>query len=365
MLDRLLAWRDRLVGDPGFQSVVGRVPLLRGIGRREAGALFDLCAGAVYAQVLVACLKLDLFELLAAGPLTVEAIAADRDLPAAGATALLDAAAALRLLERRRCGRFGLGMLGAALRANPGIAAMVAHHDILFDDLRDPVALLRAQPGHSRLAAYWAYAANAQASDLGSAAIREYSALMTASQPMVAEQVVGAYDLRQHRCLLDVGGGEGRFLIAAAAAAPNLELRLFDLPAVAEQARQQLATAGLTARSRCFDGDFSEGELPQGADLISFVRVLHDHDDATVRRMLAAARAALPANGRVLIAEPMADTPRVTAYFSMYLLAMGSGRPRRAALLKRWLQDAGFTRPRTLPTALPLVARVIVADCKS
>ena len=36
------------------------------------------------------------------------------------------------------------------------------------------------------------------------------------SQPLVADEVLDAYDLHGHRCLLDVGGGQGRFLLAAA-----------------------------------------------------------------------------------------------------------------------------------------------------
>ena len=40
---------------------------------------------------------------------------------------------------------------------------------------------------------------------------------MAASQPLVAQEVLDAYPLARHRCLLDVGGGDGAFLAAAAA----------------------------------------------------------------------------------------------------------------------------------------------------
>ena len=43
---------------------------------------------------------------------------------------------------------------------NPGLAAMVEHHAILYADLRDPVALLRGEGrGGTGLARYWPYAA--------------------------------------------------------------------------------------------------------------------------------------------------------------------------------------------------------------
>ena len=54
---------------------------------------------------------------------------------------------------------------------------------------------------------------------------------MSRTQPLVAEDILDAYPFARHRCLLDVGGGEGAFLAAAAKRAPHLALRLFDLPA--------------------------------------------------------------------------------------------------------------------------------------
>jgi demethylspheroidene O-methyltransferase len=42
--------------------------LTRPLVRRRAGELFDLVAGFVYSQVLLACVRLDLFNHLADGP---------------------------------------------------------------------------------------------------------------------------------------------------------------------------------------------------------------------------------------------------------------------------------------------------------
>jgi demethylspheroidene O-methyltransferase len=49
-----------------------------------------------------------------------------------------------------------------------------------------------------------------------------YSALMSASQPLVAEQVLDAYACSGHRCLLDVGGRRGRLRRGRRARAPHL-----------------------------------------------------------------------------------------------------------------------------------------------
>jgi demethylspheroidene O-methyltransferase len=363
---RWLGWRDRLLMSRRFQRWAAGFPLTRPIAERRARALFDLCAGFVYSQVLLACVRLRLCELLAEeGPQTAAALAVRLDLPADGAARLLGAAVALRLLERRAGGRYGLGVLGAALVGNPAIAAMVEHHPLLYADLADPVALLRGERGEGELARYWPYAGAARPAALAAAAVAGYSALMAASQPLVADDILDAYRLDRHRCLLDLGGGEGGFLIAAAARAPRLRLLLFDLPAVAARAEARFAAAGLADRARAVGGDFLGQPLPQGADVISLVRVIHDHDDAAAAAILRAARAALPPDGVLLLAELLAGTPGAepvgAAYFAFYLRAMGRGRARTAAELASLLRATGFTRVKLLRTRHPLLMSVLLA----
>ncbi|MBU8540550.1 methyltransferase [Falsiroseomonas tokyonensis] len=366
LMDRFRAWREGVTANPGFRAWAARFPLTRPMARRRARQLFDLCAGFVYSQVLAACVKLRLFEILHEAPASEAALALRLAVPPEAMARLLAAAAALDLTRRRADGLWVLGPLGAAMIGNPGIAAMVEHHALLYADLADPVALLRRERGGNALSAYWAYAGAAQPEALGAERVADYSALMAASQPMVAAEVLASYDFRRHRVLLDVGGGEGAFLSEVAAAAPDLRLMLFDLPQVAARASARFAARGLAGRAQVFGGDFSADPLPKGADLISFVRVLHDHDDAVVMGLLRAARAALPPGGRLLIAEPMAGTsgaePMGEAYFGFYLLAMGRGRPRRPEELHAMLSEAGFAASRALPTPTPLLTRLIVAD---
>ena len=307
-------------------------------------------------------MQLDLFARLAAGPMDVDAVAAATGLDPDAAERLLAAAAALDLTERR--GRaYGLGPLGAAMVDNPAVAAMVRHHEAVYRDLADPVALLRA--GRGRLGEYWGYAGADSPEALRPDQVEAYSTLMSASQPLVAAEILDAYDVRRHRMLMDVGGGEGTFLQAAAARAPALRLVLFDLPAVADRARARFDSAGLGSRAAAQGGDAFRDPLPAGADLISLVRVVHDHGDAAVMTLLRAARAALPPGGTLLLAEPMADAPGARrvgdAYFGMYLLAMGSGRARSAARLRAMVLEAGFRSARPRRTATPLQTGLIVA----
>jgi demethylspheroidene O-methyltransferase len=364
--DKFLGWRDSILSSPGFQRFAGTFALTRPIARRRAGALFDLCAGFVYSQILLACVRLKVFDELAGGPLGAGELSSRLSLPLDATVLLLDAAVSLRLAQRRSAGRYGLGSLGAALLGNPGVISMIDHHAMLYGDLKDPVALLRGEAEAGQLAAYWPYAANSKPTNLSQDAIAPYTALMAASQPIIAQQVLSAYSFRRHRCLLDIGGGDGCFVAEVAAQTPKLRFVLFDLPAVADQASERFHNAGLSSRAVAIGGSFLSDRLPDGADIVSLVRVIHDHDDAEVMTLLRAVRRSLPDHGTLLIAEPIAGVrgaePVGDAYFAFYLRAMGSGRPRTFEQLRGMLSNAGFAGIALRPVAMPMLANVITAQ---
>ena len=360
-LERCFRYRDRLLGDPAFHRRALRFAPARWIARRKARRLFDITAGFVYSQVLAACVALDLFERLAAGPASTAVLAEEYDLPREALERLLDAAAELHLLQRVAPGTWRLGELGAASRGSPGIAAMVQHHHLLYADLADPLALLRDRTA-SRLGDYWHYAARPGQSERETA--RQYSDLMARSQSFVADDVLAQVPLWGRHHLVDVGGGSGVFASEALARFPDLRATVFDLPDVAALARQRFANAGLAGRGDAVAGDMFSDPLPAGADVISLVRILHDHDDDAVVRLLAAVRRAIRSDGLLVVAEPMAGTrsaPGVGAYFSLYLWAMRSGRPRSRARLGELLEAAGFADVRERRSFQPLLVRVLTA----
>lgn len=362
-------WRNRLLMSPRFQRAAAAFPFTRLRARREASELFDIVAGFTYSQITLACVRLGLLERLREQGVDEKSLIASMGMSAAAARTLLRAAAALELLEwdaREGDGSWALGRRGAALLGNPGVLAMIEHHAVLYADLVDPLAMLRAPRGSTALAKYWPYASAVVPGQVAGEGTVDYTRLMSASQGLVAEEILDAYDVSQHRCVLDVGGGDGTFLRALAHRAPAAKLVLFDLPGVVDIARRRFAETAFADRAELIDGDFSRDELPRDADLITFVRVLHDHDDPRVETVLSAAHRALAPGGRLLVAEPLAGTEGAErmgdAYFGIYLWAMGSGRPRSAAELTALLERAGFRRVRALSTRIPLQTSLLVAE---
>jgi demethylspheroidene O-methyltransferase len=165
---------------------------------------------------------------------------------------------------------------------------------------------------------------------------------------------------------MDVGGGEGAFVAAIASRHRGLSLTLVDLPAVAARADSKLANI---ASIRVVGADFRGESLPLGADVVTLVRVLHDHDDDVALALLRKIRDALPEGGTVLIGEPMADAASAetvgAAYFGFYFLAMGQGRARRADEIERLLAQAGFGKFRRHTTSLPLQVGVVSATVQN
>ena len=352
-------------------------PFTRRITRQRTRQLFDLMAGFVHSQVLLACVRLGVFERLRDDPATVAELARHNGVPEPEMQRLLLSAVSLGLLEHRSAGRLGLGPLGVPLTTHPGIAQMVEHNQLLYQDLSDPLAFLRQgqQPSSARhvqpgdMARYWPYAhggLDAVQRPEASEQVARYSGLMAESQGFVVHEILSSYFFGEHRCVLDVGAGQGRFVSALARHAPHLQLQMFDLPPVLAQAGERLAQAGLRERVQLHPGSFIDDPLPTGADLITLVRVAHDHPDAVVRLILQKAFAALPPGGVLLIAEPMAQAAdaqpdhQADAYYHFYLMAMGAGRLRSVQEFTALLREAGFTAIEQVPNAMPIHGQLVL-----
>ena len=346
-----------LVSDPVWQARLARLPLVSRLVRHEGEALFDLVAGFAYSQVLQALIETGVLERLRHGPQEAAALAAGTGVPVERMEILVRAGTALGLLRTARGGRFRLTRRGAAAIGVPGLAEMIRHHALLYRDLADPVALLRGD-AETETARFWQYVAGRD----DPAAAARYSELMAASQAMVAADTLDMVDLSGLGSLLDVGGGTGTFAAAAAARCPALRITVLDLPEVVASRERIRPAAGARI---AFEGGSFLDPLPAGHDAVSLIRVLYDHSDETVRRILAGVHAALPRGGRLIVSEPMTGGERPSragdVYFALYTMAMGTGRARSPDRIVELLRDAGFTGIARHRATRPFVTTAISA----
>ncbi len=87
-----MRWRDRFfdfitarIARPEFRARASANPFLRPVGRANAAALFDLCAGFVYTQTLLTCVRLDVLRMVYERPRTPGEVARLANIPTQGA----------------------------------------------------------------------------------------------------------------------------------------------------------------------------------------------------------------------------------------------------------------------------------------
>lgn len=361
LTDAPLQWLSRLIARSSVQARVARWPLGGRLARRDGDEIFDILQGFVKSQTLLALIELDILERLLDAPATAEQLGLVADIPVNRMARLLAAGAAIGLLKRQRGERYRLARRGAAILGVPGLMQMIRHNAVLYRDMADPVRLLRGGQT-TELSQFWPYVFGA-GGEVDAETAARYSKLMADSQQLVAQDTLRMVDLRGVGTLLDVGGGSGAFLRAALRHCPDAHAILFDLPEVMPSAEKAFDVAGLSDRVTLIPGSFRSEALPLGADVITLVRVLYDHEDDTVKHLISKVYEALPRGGRLIISEPMSGgerpEPAGDVYFNFYTMAMGTGQVRSANEIGQLCTDAGFVEIRMPRAPRPFVTSVV------
>ncbi len=168
-----------------------------------------------------------------------------------------------------------------------------------------------------------------------------------------ADGLVAAVEPGASRRLLDVGGGPATYTLAFVKAVPGLTATLFDLPAVIELARGNVAAAGLLDRVDLVAGDLRTDALPGGHDLAFVSAIIHmlgpDGNVALFRKV----HDALVPGGRIVIRDhvmsPDRVAPRAGALFAVNMLVgTEEGGTFTLEEIASWLVEAGFERPRLM-----------------
>lgn len=145
--------------------------------------------------------------------------------------------------------------------------------------------------------------------------------------------------------VVDVGGGNGGLLGRLLARHPHLTGTLLDQPHAVDQARVNLAEAGVADRCTFVPGDFFV-DVPAGGDAYVLAQILHDWDDDRAGEILARCRAAMPAGARLLVLEQAIaedGRPHPAKLLDLHMLVLLGGRERTEDEWRALLGRAGFT----------------------
>jgi len=135
-----------------------------------------------------------------------------------------------------------------------------------------------------------------------------------------ARLMANRIDLKNHRRLLDVGGGGGAYSLAFCAANPHLSATILDFPQTVETAKRYAREAGLENRIAHLAGNAVTVDWLGDHDvvLMSYVWSAVGADDIVV--LAGRAAAALPPGGLALIHDFMTDDCREGPPFAAWYL---------------------------------------------
>ena len=331
---------------PDFQPITGM-------------QILEMMGGFRPACVIGAAAELDVWGRLGDKNLSAEALAKLLDCDLRAITMLLDAVAALGLLEKKE------GCYSVAGEIRP----------LLTDGSPQTVLpMVRHQMNIMRSWSQLAWVAKSgipgprQASIRGFEADRAaFIAAMHSISILFADDLVAQLGPPQFRHLLDVGGASGTWTLAFLRVVPGAKATIFDLPDAIHQAAERLKNSEFAARVALVRGDFYSG---RSADRLRFCLGKRDRPSAFAQDIIASLFVkvfkALEPHGRIairdIVMEPCRTRPRDGALFAINMLVnTESGGTFTFDEFAEDLKAAGFVNPR-LAVSGETMNSVVVAD---
>ncbi|MGH3867587.1 MAG: methyltransferase [Pseudonocardiaceae bacterium] len=179
-----------------------------------------------------------------------------------------------------------------------------------------------------------------------------FDAAMTSVSTSETVAIAHTYDFTRFGTIVDVGGGRGGLLTAILAANPHLQGMLFDVPAVAAGASEEISGTEVADRCKVVSGDFFDS-VPEGADAYLLSNVIHDWDDDHAARILSTCRTAMAETACVLVVDlvlPEDGQPSAGKLEDLGMLVLTGGRERTEAEYRALFGRAGFRLTRIVPS---------------
>ena len=305
-------------------------------------------------MLTAAICHLDLFSRLAEQPADLPSLCLALDVRERPADVLLTLLTAMGLLHNKS-GVFSLTKMAREhlIKSSPWFIgpyfASVKERPVC----RDILAVLRTgQPSNFaslRDEKQWAKAME------DDAFANSFTAAMDCRGVFLGPALAAKLDCSRHRRLLDIAGGSGVYSCAIVARHPHLRAAVLEKSPVDRLTRRSLEARGFADRVEVVVGDMFAAALPTGFDLHLFSNVLHDWDEAGVRRLLAKSAAALPAGGMIIIHDAMVNAdktgPLPVAAYSALLMTITEGKCYSEKELADYLAEVGFGEVACSPTA--------------
>ena len=318
-----------------------------------AQRLLELVNASWVAQGCYVMARLGIPDLLSAGPLNSQELAARTGAHAPALHRLLNALGSVDIC-RQRDGRFELTSLGRRLCTDAPFSMRAWTLQWGGEAWRVWANLLHSvQTGTSArslltgLEGFGHLERDPQAAQIFNQAMVELTRL-------AALDIARAYDFSDLK-VMDVGGGYGALLAQILEEHPQARGVLFDMPHAISRAREYLGARGVAQRCEFQSGDFFQG-VPGGADRYVLKTVIHDWPDDKAVSILQSCRRALKPGARVLIVERLmperlepSKEHQGLARVDLHMLVALGAQERSLAQMVALLHAAGLKQVRQIP----------------
>lgn len=304
-------------------------------------------------QVLMAGLRLGLFELLATKPgRTIEEIRDHLRIPDHSARALLLSTTSLGYTNRNSRGTYRNSREVHRALIGPDraqeIPRLEAFHFLMYQPFYHLVEALQ-QGTNVGLQCVPGTGSTLYDRLESSSENRRvfYDWMRSLKQKSVASEVVSA--LRHSRHMLDLGGGDGVNSIDLAQRLPGLKATLVDSADTCNLAAGNVAEAGLSDRVAVHPGNFLEDPFPPGADAILLAHISNIYSDEINQALIKKGADALPKGGKLVIFSLISNDdqtgPWYAGFMSLYfqVLATGIGNVYPPSRYETWFANANFS----------------------
>jgi SAM-dependent methyltransferase len=198
---------------------------------------------------------------------------------------------------------------------------------------------------------------------------RLYQRAMRALAGMAAPEVVRRIPVPAGATtMLDIGGSHGFYSVSLCRRYPGLTSVILDLPDAVAQAAPLLAQEKMGERVRHREGSAVTDDLGENAwDLVFMAQLAHHFDDATNRDLTARVARALKPGGVFVIAELLRpasahESGQVGALLDLYFALTSQSGTWSVAEMQQWQRDAGLAPQKTVYfRTMPGAAAVIAA----
>jgi len=189
---------------------------------------------------------------------------------------------------------------------------------------------------------------------------RNFALSMHGKALAMAQPVLSLLDLRERKCLLDVGGGPGTFSTLIAKSNPEIHCRVLELPPIAAIGRELVVAQGQGERVTFIPGDYHTTAFPRDNDVILLFGMMHQEPVEVIRDLLTRSYEALAPGGAVYVMDMMTDETHINPPFSaMFAVNMALTKEHgwvfSGSELTGWMEEAGFAdiTVRPLPPPMP------------